>query len=252
MISHSWGAGEPIVLVHGGSGSWRHWVLNIEALARNHLVVAPDLPGMGDSALMPPGGNVGDVARLVAKGAELLLGRHARYHLAGFSFGAVVAGHLAASFPNRVRKLTLVGASGLGLSRHPISYVKLKKKKGAARTEAHRVNLALLMFADPARIDELAVQIQAWNVDHVRMRSRDIMASPALRDALRQGIDCPLHVIYGERDAIAWPFLEERMDFFGTVGPDVEFTVIEGAGHWVAYEAAERFNAVLSGRMNAG
>ena len=41
----------PTVLLHGGSGSWNHWVRNIDALlASGRQVIAPDLPGFGDSA----------------------------------------------------------------------------------------------------------------------------------------------------------------------------------------------------------
>ena len=43
------GSGSPVVLVHGGHGSWLHWVRNIEALAAHHTVWAVDLPGFGDS-----------------------------------------------------------------------------------------------------------------------------------------------------------------------------------------------------------
>jgi pimeloyl-ACP methyl ester carboxylesterase len=42
------GAG-PTLLLHGGTGSWTHWVRNIEPLARQFSVVVPDLPGMGES-----------------------------------------------------------------------------------------------------------------------------------------------------------------------------------------------------------
>ncbi len=30
MVWRSWGSGPALVLLHGGSGSWRHWVRNIE------------------------------------------------------------------------------------------------------------------------------------------------------------------------------------------------------------------------------
>ena len=34
VVWHIWGKGDPVVLVHGGTGSWRHWIRNIEYLAR--------------------------------------------------------------------------------------------------------------------------------------------------------------------------------------------------------------------------
>ena len=51
LVWRVWGQGRPIVMLHGGSGSWNHWVRNIDALlASGRQVIAPDLPGFGDSA----------------------------------------------------------------------------------------------------------------------------------------------------------------------------------------------------------
>jgi 2-hydroxy-6-oxonona-2,4-dienedioate hydrolase len=47
----------PVVLFHGGSGSWTHWVRNIQPLvAAGRQVIAADLPGFGDSASPPSRG----------------------------------------------------------------------------------------------------------------------------------------------------------------------------------------------------
>ena len=54
VVWHSWGRGEPLVLLHGGTGSWLHWVRNVEPLARDFTVLVPDLPGSGESASPPP------------------------------------------------------------------------------------------------------------------------------------------------------------------------------------------------------
>ena len=43
------GQGNPLVLLHGGHGSWLHWIRNIDALSRDHMLFVPDLPGFGDS-----------------------------------------------------------------------------------------------------------------------------------------------------------------------------------------------------------
>ena len=53
MVWRVWGSGEPLVLFHGGSGSWTHWIRNIPELSRHYELWVPDIPGLGDSA-MPP------------------------------------------------------------------------------------------------------------------------------------------------------------------------------------------------------
>ena len=46
-------AGQPLVFVHGLSGSWPNWLEQLPEFAREHRVVALDLPGFGHSP-MPP------------------------------------------------------------------------------------------------------------------------------------------------------------------------------------------------------
>ena len=53
VVWHVWGqehAGNttPLVLLHGGSGSWTHWVRNVQHLAQTRSVWALDLPGCGE------------------------------------------------------------------------------------------------------------------------------------------------------------------------------------------------------------
>ena len=53
MVWRAWGAGPPLVLLHGASGSWTHWIRNVPELSRHYELWAADIPGLGDSA-MPP------------------------------------------------------------------------------------------------------------------------------------------------------------------------------------------------------
>src|SRR5699024_1978152 len=53
MTWRCWGKGPPLILLHGAYGSWTHWLRNIEALATQCCVIAPDMPGFGDSDLPP-------------------------------------------------------------------------------------------------------------------------------------------------------------------------------------------------------
>ncbi len=248
LVWHEWGQGEPLVLLHGGAGSWRHWARNIPALAREWRVLAPDMPGLGESAPPPPGFDLWSYARLITGGLDRLIGPDTRYHLAGFSFGGVISGHIAAldgrGGHGRLRSVTLVGAGGLGLSRDPVTLTSVRDRQGEDRTEAHRANLAALMIANPDRIDALALRIQAWNSDHTRLRSPKLVPDGALREAVK-GVAAPLNVIYGEYDAIAYPYMEERVRLFHALRPDVRMRVIPGAGHWVAFEAADEVTPLL-------
>lgn len=100
------GDGEPLVLVHGSTGSRAHWAQVAPGLVDRFRVVLPDYAGGGAST---DGGGPLEVDDL---GAQVLgvvddVGAE-RFGLAGWSLGAVVAAAVAAAAPDRVAALTLV------------------------------------------------------------------------------------------------------------------------------------------------
>ena len=111
----------------------------------------------------------------------------------------------------------------------------------------HRRNLGILMIADQANIDALAVHIQTFNTARTFVASRPISRTGALREGLeRLAAGTRLNGIWGARDATAGEFLPERERMFHALQPQSRFRVIAGAGHWVAYEAAAAFNTTLT------
>ncbi|MBD0271573.1 MAG: alpha/beta fold hydrolase [Acetobacteraceae bacterium] len=239
------GTERPLVLFHGGSGSWRHWVRNVERLSADRRLLCPDLPGLGESAMPPRAdGGPAPIAAVLRAGLARVLGEGAPFDLAGFSFGALIAGHVAAEAGPELRSVTLVGAASLGLLRQRTDLVKVRDKEGEARVAAHRHNLASLMFADPARIDGLALLVQERNTREARFRSRGFAGTALLRDAIARS-RAPVALVYGERDAIAWPEVEARFAVLRSVRPDAWTGMVPGAGHWVSYEAAPAFDAML-------
>lgn len=246
MIWHIWGAGPPLVLFHGGYGSWTHWIRNVLPLSRAFTVIAPDLPGLGASATPPEPHTAEGLARILVEGLDIVMPRRERLHLAGFSFGGVLGGHVAAQLGDRVRAFTVVGSNGLGLIRQPTDLQRVPP--GAASEEAlavHRHNLGALMIADRAKIDELAVYIQSTNAPRGRVRSRRFSRADTLVRALPL-VTARLDGIWGGRDATAYPHLDERARTLRSFQPEARFEVIEGAGHWVQYEAADQFNPLLA------
>jgi pimeloyl-ACP methyl ester carboxylesterase len=51
--------------------------------------------------------------------------------------------------------------------------------------------------------------------------------------------------IWGGNDAFAVPHIEDRQRILAAVQHDLDFRVIDDAGHWVTYEAADEVNAAL-------
>ena len=246
MVWRVWGAGEPLVLFHGGSGSWTHWIRNIPELSRHYELWVADIPGLGDSAMPPQPWVPATIADVVVAGLAEVLPAPARPRLAGFSFGGQVAGLAAARMGERVRSLTLIGVAALGLRADPREpFAKVRTGMSAAEIAAvYHQNLAVLMFADPGNIDALAIHLQAENIERARFRSRPFAPTDNLARALAE-VTAPVSTIWGTRDIIAKPSIESRLEILRRHHPELAVRLIEGAGHWAAYEAADRFNAAL-------
>jgi pimeloyl-ACP methyl ester carboxylesterase len=249
MLWRAYGSGPCLALLHGGHGAWSHWIRNVEPLGRRFTVLAADMPGYGGSARPPEPYSAASIAEIVARGLAEIVPAGERYHVAGFSFGGVVGGNVAALAGARCASITVVGSNGLGLKRpalEPMGSWRRLTDPDAIRV-VHRRNLGILMIADPARIDELAVHIQTTNTARTFVASRPISRTGALREGLeRLAAGTQLNGIWGARDATAGEFLPERERLFRALRPQARFRVIPDAGHWVAYEAADRFNTTLT------
>jgi pimeloyl-ACP methyl ester carboxylesterase len=244
-----WGEGSPVVLLHGGTGSWRHWIANLETLARTHAVWVPDLPSMGDSAEAPPGIDLAAYSRIIYEGLVSLV-PDGKIDVVGFSFGGVNSGAIAEWLGERLRKLMLAGTAGLAPPNVPLHrMIVWRKLKEPQQIEAaHRNNLEVLMFADPRNIDDLALYLQGENAKRMRLRRRKLGGYQSLRERL-PGVKGEVHAVWGSRDISALPEIDERAALVQKLHPGASVTIVDGAGHWVMYEDAPAFNRILEERL---
>lgn len=236
-----------VVLCHGGSGSWTHWIANIEPLTQRFTVVAPDLPGLGDAASLPDGCTAEDAAHWLGEGiAQVVDGR---CHLVAFSWGCIPASIVAASGRVDLASLLLIGPAALGpMPKRPALEPLIRRTPDMTAAEvddANRENLARLMIADRGRIDELAVYLQTLNTQRSRFNSPQFAGTRLVLDSLAT-LSVPTCIVYGELDATARPNIGYRREQLLAVRPDIRFEVHPGAGHWLQYEAAPEFNGLLS------
>jgi 2-hydroxy-6-oxonona-2,4-dienedioate hydrolase len=245
IVWRAWGAGPPLVLLHGASGSWTHWIRNVLPLAERFRVYVPDMPGFGDSETPPLPHTAEGLAVLVAEAVDSVLPPPQPIDLAGFSFGGIIGGIVAARLGPRVRTLVLLGAGGFGLPRAPMPpLVRVTAEMTPSDiARAHRENLHVLMLADRDRIDELAIHLQLENLSRSRFKSGGIPESDALVKVL-PAITARLAGIWGAHDAFVGGDVSARRRVLATRQPDVDFRVVQ-AGHWVTYEAAHAVNAAL-------
>jgi pimeloyl-ACP methyl ester carboxylesterase len=241
------GAGRPLVLVHGGHGNWTHWIRNIEALALQREVWVPDLPGYGDSDDAAPEGGLSAIVSPLAATLDLLIGQHASVDVVGFSFGGLVAAHLATQRPG-IERLALLAPAGHGSRRRPRGALQNWKAAAAsgdlAALEAvMRHNLAMHMLsAEAAAIDLLAVAVHTRACMKTRFRSKEISRAGGLFDTLA-GYRRPVLMLWGEHDVTANPATLAGNHL--ARDPRCRIEVVGNAGHWVQYERADEVNSRL-------
>lgn len=105
------GRGHPLVLLHGFGGHIWNWEKWTALLKENFQVISLDLPGFGFTGPHPQRKYETDtyVAFLHAFFDEIGIDT---FHLAGHSMGGEMAWEYALAYPNDVKKLVLVNASG--------------------------------------------------------------------------------------------------------------------------------------------
>jgi pimeloyl-ACP methyl ester carboxylesterase len=136
----SGGQGQPVVLLHGAGEFAALWLRVLPELAREHRVVAPDLPGHGAS------GQAGDALEWLAE----LIDRTCRQPpvVVGHGLGGALAAGLACRQPHRLAALVLVDSFGLGDFAPAPSFAVALERFANEPTEHTRDELFAQCFAD--------------------------------------------------------------------------------------------------------
>ncbi len=236
---------EPLILLHGGHGSWEHWARNIESLAEHFHVFVPDMPGFGESSFFDSQFQPGIIEPMIAT-LNALLGDSQSINIAGFSFGGFVAIHLA-NQRQGIAKLALLGSAGHGGPRRPRGELLAWKEIHASgdtekMSEVMRENLYQQMLSTYERVDSEAIRIHQEACIATRFRSRPIARPGGLAEQLEQYTG-PILMIWGEHDVTCTPeYLIEKL-VSGHSNRSKELII--DAGHWVQYEKPDQINTAL-------
>jgi pimeloyl-ACP methyl ester carboxylesterase len=269
-LHHTYGGkGKPVLLIHGlGSSGYLEWRYTIPALTPAHRVFAPDLPGFGRSQKPRARYGIKYFARVLDRYLE---GRRLRSAaVVGTSLGGRIALELALGYPERVSKLVLVNALGLGRPQFQIYYpLMMLPRVGEAvmgvargavrwapptviRRVAARYTGASANMADSMNDDYLVHLREMYAEDGYPRAYLATVRSLMQPDALFGGYDLtselkrvevPTHIIWGASDPL---FPLEHATRAHRALPGSRLTVIEGAGHTPQAERPEEFNRTLA------
>jgi pimeloyl-ACP methyl ester carboxylesterase len=253
------GAGPPLLLIHGIGDSSRTWDEIMPTLARNHLVVAPDLLGHGDSDKPRADYSVAAYANgmrdlLSALGID-------RATLVGHSLGGGVAMQFAYQFPDRTERLVLVASGGVGRDVSPVLR--------AAALPGAQLALAALRLPGARAAVGLAVEVlerldTGLGLDAVDLRRvmdalPDQTARAAFIRSLRSVVDwrgqvvtmldrsylvrgMPTMLMWGSRDSVVPVGHAHKAH---TAMPGSRLEIFDGAGHFPFRSDPARFVGLL-------
>ena len=218
------GAGEPLVFVHGLSGSTRWWARNAPHLARHYAVYVVNLPGFGQLSWRRSRFVLREAADwladwLAAVGIE-------RCHLVGHSMGGFIAIGVATRHPTLVRSLALVAPAGVPTGRTFVG---------------HGIPLiAAGLVAAPSFLPTLVFDALRAGPRTLLRAARDLLTED-VRSELR-AISQPTLLVWGDRDTLVPPSLAPAML---SELPHGRLALVRGAGHVPMYDRPRAFNEAL-------
>jgi 2-keto-4-pentenoate hydratase/2-oxohepta-3-ene-1,7-dioic acid hydratase in catechol pathway/pimeloyl-ACP methyl ester carboxylesterase len=236
IFVESAGEGPAVVFVHGLGGTTNFYQPQASALQAHHRVVRFDLPGAGRS---PFAGKCS--IESFAEDIEAVMDAAGldSASIVGHSMGTIAVQHFAATRPERVDKVVLLGPvreqppAGKDASRQRAELVRKEGMEAVADT------IVGAATSERTRAEQPAV---AAFVRELLMR-QDPQGYAAHCEALADAtavdlgkIEAPVLLLTGSEDKVGAPATAEAM--FNEL-PKASYELIDGIGHWTAIEAAQ-------------
>jgi pimeloyl-ACP methyl ester carboxylesterase len=229
--------GTPVVFVHGVGSSASGWDAVIDALPEDIVTVTYDLRGHGSS---PAPGGVWTVDDFVEDHVRLLhtLGMD-KCHLVGFSLGGLIAQRIAATYPETVDRLVIIGAvAGRTTEERErvlerLAMVERVGPAGAARQSVARWYSPDYLAAHPETHHLVVERMERLNAA-AYARAYRVLATTDLADDLHR-IKAPILVMTGENDVGSPPRMAELM----ATATGGRLVIVPGSRHEVLEEAPE-------------
>lgn len=249
------GEGDPIVFVHGISGSWQNWLENLPHFARSHRAIALDLPGFGASPMPPWPIDMPAYGRLLHDFCEKL-GVGGGATLVGNSMGGLVAAEAVLSAPGRFDRLVLVSAAGFINTWLPHQRGKATSRAwstfgphfgAAAHFVVSHARFRYVMFRPFVRYPNRLGPELLWE----QMASG--LSCPGFADALDavieydardrlEEVEIPVMIVWGMDD---WVIPSVAALSYHRRIPHSRLEIFEHTGHVPQMERPARFNRVL-------
>jgi 2-hydroxymuconate-semialdehyde hydrolase len=247
---HDQGEGYPLILVHGsgpGVSAWANWRLIIPKLSQSRRVLAPDMVGFGYTDR--PEGVEYNMETWTKQAIDFMdaLGIE-KADIVGNSFGGALAIALAVEYPERIRRVVLMGAMGVNF---PISEGLDSVWGYEPSVERMKGMLDLFVYNKKIATDDLAKMRydasiepgfqEAFSAMFPAPRQKWVEAMAKHEDKI-SSIDKPVLIVHGREDQVI-P-VENSHKLFSLID-DAQLHVFGHCGHWTQIEQAGRFATLV-------
>jgi pimeloyl-ACP methyl ester carboxylesterase len=249
------GEGPVVLFIHGLSGCWQNWLENLPHFARDHRVIAMDLPGFGESEMPAKTISISRYADTIDALLDVLeIDQPVR--IVGNSMGGFIGAELAIRYPKRVERLVLVAAAGLSVEnirtqrteglRHRAENLAFfnigwvaSRSPMVARRRRLRSALLLLVAAHPDRLPApLTYELVKGSGKPGFPDALEALCRYPIRERLPE-IECPTFIVWGDKDRLV-PLKDASV--FEELIDDARKVVYQDTGHLTMLERPARFN----------
>lgn len=235
------GEGHPVVLLHGVGLRAEAWGAQIEALRHSHRVIAPDMPGHGNS---PPPPQPAELDDYVAAYVPLLKTLAEPAMVVGHSMGAMIALAIAAKVPSRIRAVVALNAI-FERSRQAAAAVQTRAATLDGARQADPTSTLLRWFGEAPSPERTACETWLRSVDP--MGYKLAYTAFALGDgpsrAALHGLACPALFATGAREPNSTPQMSRAM---AALAPQGRSLIVEGAAHMMPMTHSAEVNAAIA------
>tara|TARA_Y100001970_G_scaffold190566_2_gene231741 strand:- start:348 stop:1103 length:756 start_codon:yes stop_codon:yes gene_type:complete len=236
------GTGYPLVLVHGFLGSSAIWGPQKEFFSKYFRVIAPALPGFGESNKIKSLNSINDMAKTIF---QILKKKDIKkFNLMGHSMGGMIVQEMVNISSEKINKLICYATGSIGDIPgrfETIDETRKKLKKNGIKKTSIRISKKWFVEGDKAKYFYLCEKANKETSEEAADNSLKALKNWSGLENLKN-IKNETLIIWGDKDT-AYNF--DQVDILNKNIPNSKIEIIKNCSHNVHLEIPNKFNEII-------
>ena len=236
------GKGFPLVLIHGYLGSSEMWFLQKKFLSKNYRIIAPALPGFGESYKINSLNSINKMAKMLLK---LINEKNInKFHLLGHSMGGMIVQEMTKISGEKIKKLICFATGSIGDIPgrfEPLETTREKLKKDGLKETVNRIPQNWFVEGSKAKYyyfcENAVKNISIETADNALVAMKNWRGYENLKNIKQDTL-----IIWGDKD-VSYNF--NQVDTLKKNIPNSKLEIFKGCGHNVHLEEPQKFNETV-------